>query len=81
MNFPCPTCTGSNFYKNNSHNSNLGRSSDYGNINVDTHGSTPEIGIDFQYQKNACFRRSTSFGHMVDVTADVDHMLYFVLAT
>ena len=38
---------------------------------------TPKIGIGFENPKNACFRRSTSFGHTVDVTADVNHMLYF----
>ena len=27
------------------------------------------------------FRRSTSLGHVVDVTADANHMLYFVLVT
>ena len=27
------------------------------------------------------FRRSTSHGHVVDVTADAKHLLYFVLAT
>ena len=48
----------------------------YGNIDVDTYGSTPEIGIDFRYPKIAYFRRSTPVGHVFDVTADVKHMLF-----
>ena len=50
MHFPCPA-RGLEIFQNNSHNSNLGRSSDecHGNNNVVTHDSMPEIGIDFQY--------------------------------
>ena len=43
--------------------------------------SVSEIAIDFEYMYPKIFRRSTSLGHVIDVTADANHMLYFVLAT
>ena len=72
--FPVPRARGLEIFQTNSHNSNFGRSSDecMTIINVDIHDSTPEIGIDFQYTK-------CSLGRMVDVTADVNHMLYLAL--
>ena len=40
-----------------------------------------ELALIFSTRKMLVFRYSTSLGHMVDVNADVNHMLYFVLAT
>ena len=34
----------------------------------------------FSTRKLLVFRRSTSLGHVVDVTADVNNMVYFVFA-
>ena len=37
-----------------------------------------KLALIFNTQKLLVFRRSTSLGHVVDITADVNHMLYFV---
>ena len=51
MYFPCPTHTGSKFFKT----IHTIKVLEGGIINVYTHGSTPKIGIAFQCLKNACF--------------------------
>ena len=40
-----------------------------------------KLALIFSTRNLLFFRRSKSLGHVVDVTADVNHMLYFVLAT
>ena len=70
-------------FQNNSHNSNLGKSSDdcIAISMLTPTAQRQKLALIFSTRKMLVFRRSTSLGHMVDVTADVNHMRYFVLAT
>ena len=82
MHFRCPAREGSKFFKTiHTNQISEGRPMSVWQLQCLTCCSTPEIGIDFQYPKIAGFRRSTSLGDVIDVTAAVNHMLYFVLAT
>ena len=82
LHFPCPAQVGSKFFKT-IHDSNLGRSSDecMAITMLKPTAQRQKMALIFKTRKMLVFRRSTSLGHMVDVNADVNHMLYFVLAT
>ena len=56
LHFPCPVRAGSKIFKT-IHTIQIldDRPMGIGDTNVGTHGSTTEMGIDFQYPKNACF--------------------------
>ena len=81
--FPVPRARGLEIFQNNSHDSNLGRSSDecMAIPMLKFTAQRQKLALIFRTRKMLVFRRSTSLGHMVDVNADVNHMLYFVLAT
>ena len=68
---------GPEFLQENSHDSNLGRSSDECMaITVLKHPAEGrKLALIFSTRTTLVFRRSTSLGHMVDVEADVNHML------
>ena len=48
----------------------------YASFKVRRYGSTLEIAKDFGTRKLHVFQRSASFGHVVDVTADENHVLF-----
>ena len=81
--FPVPRALWLEIFQNNLHDSNLGRSSDE-RMAIPMLISTAQrqkLALTFSTRKLLVFRRSKSLGHMVDINADVNHMLYFVLAT
>ena len=78
--FPVPRAHGLDFFQNNSHDSNLGQSPDECMAipmlkpTVQRH----KMALIFKSRKMLVFRRSTSLGHVVDVNADVYHVLFCV---
>ena len=80
LHFPCPARSGSNFFKTNHTVQILGDRPMTIPLLKHT-AQRQKLALIFSTRKMLAFRRSTSLGHMVDVNADVNHMLYFVLAT
>ena len=81
--FPLPRARGLEIFQNNSYDSNFGRSSDECMTipMLKPTAQRQKFSLIFGTRKMLVFRRSTSLGDMVDVNADVNHMLYIVLAT
>ena len=81
--FSVPRAGGLEIFQNNSHDSNLGQSSDecMAKPMLKLTTQRQKLALIFCTRKMFVFRRSTSLGHMVGVNADVNHFLYFVLAT
>ena len=78
--FSVPRLPGLEFFLNNSHISNLGRLSDecMAIPMLTPTAQHQKLALIINTRKMLAFRRPTSLGHMIDVTADDNHMLYFV---
>ena len=70
-------------FPNNSHYSNFGRASDecMAMSMFTPTAKRQKLAFIFSIRKILVLRSSASLDHMVDVTADANHMPYFVLAT
>ena len=77
--FPVPCARGLDIFQNNSHSSNLGRSSDelLAITMLTPTAQRQKLALIISTLKLLAYMRSTSLRHVVDVTADANHMLLF----
>ena len=81
--FSVPRARVLEIFQNNLLDSNLGRSSDecMAICMLKPMAQCQILALISRTRNMLIFRRSTLLGHMIDVNADVNHILYFVLAT
>ena len=80
--FSVPHAYGLEIFQNNSLSSNLGRWSDecMAILMLTPTDELQKLALICGTRKLLIFRRSTSVGHVVDVTADVKQMIFFCVA-